>query len=54
MLRRRPIKADSHIYCDVHGAIHPTEKDYYEDGTPDCAPNNWRPVYVLGEPGESF
>jgi hypothetical protein len=53
-MRRRPIKIDSDVWCDVHCGIHPAEPDYFQEGVAECLRRNWRPVYVLGEPGEEF
>lgn len=53
-MKRRPIKIDSFVWCDQHGTVHGAEPDFYSEGDDQCRPANWRPVYVLGEPGETF
>ena len=52
--RRRPIRIQSYVWCDHHGEIHGADRDFYDEGAEDCAPLNWRPVYVLGVTGEDF
>lgn len=53
-MKRRPIKIESHVWCDFHCTIHQRERNPYGFVEDECAPANWRPVYVLGEPGETF
>jgi len=43
------------VWCDSHCGLHPRQSDYYEEGQVDCAPVNWRAVYVGTEdPAETF
>lgn len=61
---KRPIKTKSFIWCDHHGTVHPAELDYYQEAwdldenrrpeISECNPDNWRPVYIWGDPGEEF
>lgn len=60
--RNRPVKTDHYIWCDYHGEIHRSETNYYGDAYPSvdetiispCSRENWRTVYVLGQPDEDF
>jgi hypothetical protein len=48
------VKARNYVWCDVHGAVHQKEADYYQDD-PNCLPENWRPVFVQSDdPNEDF
>jgi hypothetical protein len=51
---RRPIRTFSYVWCDAHCSVHDATHDVYDEGNVECCPRNWRPVYVLGEPGETF
>lgn len=59
--RRRPVVNPHYVWCDFHGCIHGNEPDPYDEGIMDdgsplvtgCTPHH-RPVYVMGEAGESF
>lgn len=43
------------VWCDVHGDIHALEPDVYAEGQEDCAPANWRRVFVAtDDPDEEF
>ena len=43
------------MWCDSHGSIHPRVRDVYEEGSDECAPVNWRAVFVAtDDPDESF
>lgn len=53
-VRRRPVPCPGYVWCDAHGAIHDAKADPYDEGMAECRRVNWRPVYVLAEPGEQF
>lgn len=48
-----PQPIESHVWCDVHCAIHKRGSDPYDDGTR-CDDSNWRAVFVNGYDGEEF
>lgn len=55
--RPRPVRARGYVWCDHHGSIHEAKPDVYDEGGDDaefCLSANWRPIYVLGVPGEDF
>lgn len=47
------------VWCDVHGGHHEPDTnpyDMYDNDGPvhECGPADWRPLYILAEPGEEF
>jgi hypothetical protein len=45
----RPQRHPDYVWCEFHGEIHQAQMDFYdEDYADDCAPKNWRKVYVSG------
>jgi len=50
--RVRPQHAPAYVWCDYHGEIHGAQMDFYEEHTTECAPDNWRKVYIQGVKGE--
>jgi hypothetical protein len=40
------VRAREYAWCDAHGAVHPAQTDYYEEGHVYCEPSNWRRVYI--------
>jgi hypothetical protein len=43
---RYKVRDRSHVWCDHHGAVHPANYDYFDEGTRDCRSENWRRVYI--------
>lgn len=43
---RYKVRDRSHVWCDHHGAVHPSQNDYFDEGSKDCYPLNWRRVYI--------
>ena len=50
--RPRPVRCPGYVYCDAHCGIHEAKWDYADEGMPECCPDNWRGVYVMGQKGE--
>lgn len=43
------------VWCDEHCTIHEADADIYQDGSENCRPMNWRPIYVgTDDPTEDF
>ena len=34
------------VWCDFHGEIHGSKRDFYEAHEDECSEDNWRPVYI--------
>ena len=43
---RYKVRDRHHVWCDHHGAVHPATNDYFDEGSKDCYPLNWRRVYI--------
>ena len=39
-------RATGWIWCDSHCEVHTVSSDVYDEGATECAPKNWRRVYV--------